>query len=186
MLLSIASLAYSQPVSRSLVRRRIEFMVQRALGKSELRQAKRFILSDIRREIRLAYASKNDESREHLKRLGIPAGGGNFLAALGLLCYTEFAGKLKYGKRGARQNFDSFFDDLGPDYKAFRQSGVNVYNVFRCGLAHEYYVKHSCDIHMTKKKRFLIGIGKDQRGRYWFVIETYIRDFRKALNAFLR
>lgn len=122
----------------------------------------------------------------YLKRLGVPAGGGNFLAALGLLCYTEFWGKLKYGKRGDRQNFESFFDDLGPNYKAFRQSGVDVYNIFRCGLAHEYYVKHSCDIYMAKKKRFPIGIGRDPSGKYWFVVETYLRDFRKALKAYVK
>jgi len=161
-------------------------MAQRIIGKSDLRQAKRFILNDIRREVRLAYASKNDERRANLKRLGVPAGGGNFLAALGLLCYTEFWGKLKYGRGGARQNFDSFFDDLGPSYKAFRQSGVNVYHIFRCGLAHEYYVKRSCDIYMAKKKRFPIGIGRDQTGKYWFVVETYLRDFRKALNAYVK
>lgn len=55
-------------------------------------------------------------------------GGGNLLAALGLLCYTEFAGKLRFGvKRAdgsdvASANFNQFFDLLGPEYQAFRGS----------------------------------------------------------------
>ncbi len=114
------------------------------MTKAELQQAKHFIYGDISREVRLAYASKGDDGRDALRRLRIPPGGGNFLSELGLLCYTEFAGKLKYRKGGARKNFNLFFDDLGPPYKAFRASGVKVYDIFRCGLAHEYYVKRSC------------------------------------------
>jgi hypothetical protein len=87
--------------------------------------------------------------------LGLTSGGGNFLAALGLLCYTEFGGKLRFGgKRAdgrdvASANFNQFFDCLGPAYQTFRAQH-NVYDLFRCGLAHEYYVKKNCTIAMLE------------------------------------
>lgn len=43
----------------------------------------------------------------------------NFLAALGLVCYTEFLGGLARGtleKGTSRRNFEHFFDRLGEDY----------------------------------------------------------------------
>jgi len=153
------------------------------MTKSAFLRAKRFICRDIRREIRLGDASGKWEGQDFLRQLGVPSGGGNFLAALGLLCYTEFAGKLKYGCRRSSDNFNHFFDDLGPDYKNFRASGVDVYNIFRCGLAHEYYVKQNCDIYMAKKSWSLIGIGQRTDGRFWFVVEQYFKDFRRSLNV---
>ena len=118
------------------------------MTKDEFVQAKLFIFSDLEREIRLAKADKNA-----LHALGIHPGGGNVLASLGLLCYTEFGGKLRFGvKRAdgtdvASANFNQFFDLLGPAYQAFRAQH-NVYDLFRCGLAHEYYVKKRCIIAM--------------------------------------
>jgi hypothetical protein len=73
------------------------------------------MFSDIEREIQLARAH-----RQKLQNLGVIAGGGNFLAALGLLCYTEFGGKLRFahkrpdGSDLASKNFNDFFDLLGP------------------------------------------------------------------------
>src|SRR3990172_11847793 len=107
-------------------------------------KAKRFIFTDIEREIQLAYASDTNDYKTVASRLGIPLGGGNFLAAIGLLSYTEFAGKLKYNRKKkdgsdyASENFRLFFDALGPGYKQCRNSKVNVYDIFRCGLVHEY------------------------------------------------
>src|SRR5258708_32518886 len=104
-------------------------------------QAVLFAFTDVRREIALGKVSQSKECVETLLKLGVPPGGGNFLAALGLLCYTEFPGKLKYNKKKkngtgcASENFNCFFDDIGPEYTAFRAAGHNVYNVYRCGLA---------------------------------------------------
>ena len=47
-------------------------------------QAKEFIYSDIEREIKLARVTENKETQTILNKIGI-SGGGNFLAALGLL-----------------------------------------------------------------------------------------------------
>ena len=63
---------------------------------ADFKQARNFMFTDIRREIAIANASKSATGRTVLDRLGIPQGGGNFMAALALLCYTEFGGKLKY------------------------------------------------------------------------------------------
>jgi hypothetical protein len=94
-------------------------------------QAALFMFSDIEREIQLAKADA-----QSLRALGVTPGGGNLLAALGLLCYTEFGGKLKFNRPKASANFNEFFDCLGPAYLSFRKSH-NVYDVFRCGLTHE-------------------------------------------------
>ena len=50
--------------------------------------------------------------------------------------------------------------DLGTDYKTFRILGNDDYGIFRCGLAHEYYVKRNCTIFMLSQGSRL-GIGKD-------------------------
>lgn len=135
------------------------------MDKTDFQQAKGFIYSDIARELDLA---KNGND------------AGNFLATLGLLCYTEFAGKLKYKKNSSSKNFNYFFDDLGSRYKHFRNQ-YNVYSIFRCGLAHEYYVKKSCQIAMFGGGK-RIGIGKSRSKMFYFIVEKYFKDFKKAFN----
>jgi len=152
------------------------------MTKDEFVQAKAFIFSDLERELQLAKAD-----RTALQALGVTPGGGNFLAALGLLCYTEFGGKLRFGvKRGdgsdvASANFNQFFDLLGPDYQAFCVQH-NVYDIFRCGLAHEYYVKKSCTIQMLEAIPGP-GIRVEASGHYRFVVESYFRDLRNAFDT---
>jgi hypothetical protein len=77
-------------------------------------------------------------------------------------------------------NFNKFFDSLGPDYGSFR-TNHDVYNIFRCGLAHENYVKKSCTIKMLADGPGP-GIGIDSSGRYFFVVESYRRDLKKAFD----
>lgn len=152
------------------------------MTRDEFLQAKEFIFSDVEREIQLA---KADGAALHA--LGVTPGGGNFLAALGLLCYTEFGGKLRFGvKRAdgsdvASKNFNQFFDMLGSTYQEFRQQH-NVYDLFRCGLAHEYYVKKSCTIAMVEGTPGP-GFRVDARGHYSVVVESYSRDLKKAFEA---
>ncbi|MEI8174110.1 MAG: hypothetical protein WCH07_11605 [Deltaproteobacteria bacterium] len=157
------------------------------MTKTEFRQAKAFIFTDIRREIRLAQVTKSARGKPILRKMRIPSGGGNFLAALGLLCYTEFGGKLKYnckkknGADHASENFNKFFDELGAGYRTFWASGVNVYNVFRCGLAHEYYVKSNCTIFMDSNIPGP-GIGRNQNGSFYFIVGRYYEDLKNAFN----
>jgi len=151
------------------------------MNRDDFIQAKLFAFTDIERELQLA---RTDSSK--LQELGIHQGGGNFLAALGLLCYTEFAGKLKFncrhpdGRDKSSENFNKFFDLLGPEYRSFRQMH-NVYDIFRCGLAHEYYTKHGCIIAMFSTGTNC-GIGVDSAGKYIFIVELYARDLRKAFE----
>lgn len=101
------------------------------MTRHEFLQAKEFIFRDVEREIQLAKADA-----AALQALAITPGGGNFLAALGLLCYTEFGGKLRFGVKRpdgsdvASANFNQFFDLLGPAYRAFRAQH-SVYDLFK-------------------------------------------------------
>lgn len=61
------------------------------MSRDEFLVAKGFIFADVEREIQLARVDP-----AALRALGVRPGGGNFLAALGLLCYTEFGGKLRF------------------------------------------------------------------------------------------
>lgn len=137
------------------------------MTKADFETAKLFIYTDIQREINLARTK---------------IGSGNFLAALGLLCYTEFAGGLIPGnsKKSAGAKFNDFFDLLGYRYKNFRLKH-NAYSIFRCGLAHEYFVKKDCiiAIFITGNR---IGIGRGKKGNYYFAVERYFQDFKKAFD----
>jgi hypothetical protein len=151
----------------------------------EFKQAKEFIFSDIDREISLAKTSQSEDGKSVLEKAGIPVGGGNFLAALGLLAYTEFFGDLKYKNTGHgsnSKNFNSLFDDLGTDYQSFRASGEDVYKIFRCGLAHEYYTKKDCTIFMLNNGK-RSGIGKTPDEKYYFVVEAYFEALKVVINS---
>ncbi len=154
------------------------------MDKQQLLQAKDFIFADIEREIALADASEHFLGRFWLRRAKVHSGGGNFMAALALLSYTEFAGRLKnndFSDQNSRKNFDDFFKDLGPSYQQFL-SQHNAYKIFRCGLAHEYYVKQDCIIVVRSRSRPATGIGFDGK-QYFFIIEPYFRDFKNAFNV---
>jgi len=56
-----------------------------------------------------------------------------------------------------------------------------VYDVFRCRLAHEYYVKKSCVIAMLASGSGP-GIGRDSSGRLVFIVESYCRDLKQAFD----
>lgn len=158
------------------------------MNRSEFEQARLFIFTDIRREIALAVASETVEGQQALEQAGVPRGAGNFMAALALLSYTEFGGKLKFackksnGSDHASENFNRFFSELGPEYRVFRAAGHNVYDIFRCGLAHEYYVKKGCTISMRADSPTAPGIGLQADGRYYFAVEPYCRDLERAFN----
>ncbi|MGC4089442.1 MAG: hypothetical protein QM756_16445 [Polyangiaceae bacterium] len=146
-------------------------------------QAGRLLFVDIERELQLARVP--EEQHAALRALGVEhVGGGNLLAALGLLCYTEFAGKLMFGhvrKDGrdkASANFNSFFDELGAEYAALRAKH-DIYDLFRCGLAHEYYIKETCTVFMFAKEQG-IGIRERPDGTFAFVVEDYCRDLKAA------
>ena len=143
---------------------------------AEFRIAKQFIFGDIEREIELARAPEGA-----VRAAGVRPGGGNFLAALGLLCYTEFGGRLKYNRPQPSENFNRFFDDLGREYRAFRQAGHNVYDIFRCGMAHEYMIKRPGAIAMLGTA-IPAGIQQLPDGRFEFIVERYYLDLKCAFE----
>ena len=154
------------------------------MTEQEFRQAQTFIYTDIGREIAMAKATEDPLKRSYLEKAEVPLGGGNFMAALALLSYTEFAGRLKnndFSDRNSRKNFDEFFITLGTAYKKCLASH-NVYKIFRCGLAHEYYVKKSCVIAMQESPGIQAGVGY-HNGQYFFIVEKYFADFKVAFSA---
>ena len=85
--------------------------------------------------------------------------GANYVVALALLSYTEFVGGLVSGNLGlknkSRDNFNEGLKYFPPEYRAIDSSlkveyvdeqGIKrteegIYNLFRCGMIHEYFVK---------------------------------------------
>ncbi len=126
-----------------------------------------FIAGDVQREI--------DRARSGLL-------AGNVLCALALLCYTEVLGGVQRGTlaRGeGRAKFESFFAALGTAYEALQKGGLDVYSVFRCGMAHEYFVKGEATVAMLKGVE-PAGIAQAPSGRYFFCVERYFEDFIAA------
>ena len=60
-------------------------------------------------------------------------------AAAGRLRPRPLQGTLARGE--GRTNFETFFAALGPAYDRLQRGGLDAYSVFRCGMAHEYFVK---------------------------------------------
>ena len=153
-----------------------------AIDKQRFITARDFIATDIQREIRLAQDETNLLKRVIRRLHGRPPGGGNFLAALGLLCYTEFAGHVRlndFSIGSARRAFETFFPGLGPEYAVVLKNH-DVYGDLRCGLSHEYFVKKSCRIGMLSF-RPQCGVQWDGQ-RYLFTVEAYWLDFQNAFR----
>jgi hypothetical protein len=138
-------------------------------------------------------------------------GAGNVLCALGLFCYTEYLGSLvpHARKLKSRRRFETFFRRLGPQYSdLIDHDHIKVYDVFRSGTAHEYFVKGTCTVAMLNTvgtldilgppipgsleargpsfrlvKPVSCGIGRAPNGSYWIVIEKYYQDFRAACET---
>ena len=129
-----------------------------------------FIFSDIRRELDLARSGTQ---------------GGNFLAALGLLCYTEVLGGVKRGTlaRGqGKANFDAFFSALGQKYRNLVADGLDAYSALRCGMAHEYLIKGRATVTMLKGVE-PSGVAVAQDGHLFFCVERYFDDFAAATRT---
>ncbi|MFQ6122421.1 MAG: hypothetical protein ACE5LA_05105 [Dehalococcoidales bacterium] len=121
-------------------------------------------------------------------------GKANFLAALGLLEYTEFFGGLVIGELGKpnkrnrykplKDRFNAFFNDkyLGLEYGKLKCQ-LDIYDVFRCGLAHEYFAKGSSPIIMHNRPPQPCGIMKIN-GRWVFIVEKYYEDFKAGVGKY--
>jgi hypothetical protein len=143
-----------------------------------------FMFGDLRREIALARSGR---------------GGGNFLAALGLLCYTEALGRMQNhlnGRsiEGSAENFEVFFDRLGAvnghaPYRSWRlewesRRQARAYDVLRCGMAHEYLPKLPAVAEIGSERP--MGVYEDvfdDQERLVLNVDAYFRDFSSACAA---
>ncbi len=140
----------------------------------------------------------------------------NYTTALALLSYTEFLGGLINGTLGlrdrSREQFNKaleFFDwneDLAyyRNFKVkirevdFLDVSADIYSLFRCGLAHEYFIKTNAYVH-NNPQGFTDGNGiiypdgclptdagvQKIDGRLRFHNNAYFRDFKKAWRKYL-
>ena len=123
-----------------------------------------------------------DVSREIAAAERDPAeGGGNFVAALALLTYTEVLGEhVPDVKRGSRNRFEAFFRRLGPTYEAFVESD-DPYENLRNGMVHGYLPKEACVIAMLDRGNAPSGVFRDG-DHLVFVVQRYFRDFVVAAS----
>ena len=147
------------------------------------------MLRDIEREINMAKDNK---------------GAGNVLCALGLMAYTEFMGSLMETtkKLSSKETFNKFFKYIGQEYSDLLEK-EKIYVIFRCGLAHEYFIKETCTIAMLNSTEGILevkgqvkssyidkpvkcGIIKADNGSFLMVIEKYYLDFRIACERLLK
>lgn len=102
-------------------------------------------------------------------------GNANFLAALGLVTYTEVLGGLVTGNAGknrhASKNFRAFLPYLGKDYKTFDIKGIDIYDTVRCGLVHQYFIKGDSAIWMRASSP--CGIIASSNGPTHFLVNVY-------------
>lgn len=149
--------------------------------------------NDIKREIELARVSQCAEGQRALSELGIPAGGGNLLAALGLVAYTEALGLLRvwntttprrYGSPS--ECFNAFFDKMaGGRYEAWWDKwpgrlGKSIYDVLRNGLVHEYRPKVDSEFHIGAGQE--LGLA-ERDGVLIFRVAPYYSHFCTELDA---
>jgi len=117
-------------------------------------------------------------------------GKANFLTALGLLEYTEFIGGLVIGELGKNKGnkplacrFNRFlFDYMGSEYRKVNDK-INVYDIFRCGLAHEYFAKGPSPIRMHNRPPQTCGIIRKDK-TWLFVVEKYYDDFKAGVAQY--
>jgi hypothetical protein len=146
------------------------------------------IETDLEREIGLAKATRNAENIKQLESMGIRPGAGNFLCALGLLCYTEFLGSEKYnhakmrGKgKNKRQisdnklNFLSLFKDLGEEYRIFAEENSDQIWNYRNGFTHDYVYRGPSIVSMLKPNGLKCGVFKKDDILH-FNVQKYYED----------
>jgi hypothetical protein len=85
----------------------------------------------------------------------------------------------------SKKNFVAFFKRLGPCYEEALKADKNLWDTLRNGLAHEYAVKEDCTVYMLKGRESC-GIGRDEDGAYYIVIERYFDDFMTAADKLYR
>ena len=123
------------------------------------------------------------------------------MAAVALMAYTEFLGSVlaeKFDPYESQVRFDGFLKYMDGPYKDLIDTkNFRPYDVFRCGLVHNFFVKGLCTIAMKNnagplliigeqpgdvviQKPLNVGMGRAANGGYYFVVEKYYLDFKTA------
>lgn len=120
------------------------------------------------------------------------AGKANFLAALGLLDYTEILGGLVLGNLNgaAEPKFEAFLPYLGPCYEEVNRrlksrkggkKGKGIYS-FRSAFTHTYGFKSAGIIRMNVDRKGRCGIEFDETKGWDFCVQQYFLDFRDGVE----
>jgi hypothetical protein len=115
-------------------------------------------------------------------------GKANYLAALGLVAYTEFMGGLVHrtlgepGKSEAR--FREFLTRMGPEYA---KKADAIYDESRSGLVHQYFIAadSTVQMHIGGDRGLTCGV-EEHDGKTYFIVEKYYRDFKTACEQYYR
>ena len=157
-----------------------------------LRTIKGFVKADIERELQLAKVSSTF-LRYVLDFLGINRGGGNMMAVLALIDYTEFAGHV-YAQINHLTNYGPFttgFEQMIPsDYKKLSKSPSDIRTIIRNSILYpvddddDYSTEvavgmlenNFCEKHSTNA-----SIAYD--GKMWyFCVEKYYKDLMDVFD----
>ena len=117
----------------------------------------------------------------------------NYLAALGMVCWSEFIGRQIAKVRRKRLKNFACFELFVSEYMRYDLGGQGqkVYDTFRNGLAHEFAIKGNetavaTRIYALDPQERVPGLAYDpQRERHFFFVEEYLRDFEAGLRRWL-
>jgi hypothetical protein len=116
------------------------------------------------------------------------SGKANYLAALGLVAYTEFMGGLLSGDVGdpekSEGHFKGFLARMGPEYAKRADA---IYEQCRQGLLHQYFmrVESAVQMHIGHGRGLTCGV-EEHDGKIYFIVEKYFRDFKTACEQHYR
>jgi hypothetical protein len=119
--------------------------------------------------------------------------GCNYLAALGMVCWSEFIGREIAEARGQRRKSFACFELFVSEYMRYDLGGQahKVYDTFRNGLAHEFAIKGqetavATRIYALDPHERVPGLAYDpDQKRHFFFVEEFLRDFEAGLRRWL-
>jgi len=134
-----------------------------------IEKIKEFMFADLDKTIELVHSDK---------------GAPNFMLALVLCAYTHFWGRLINFSGNDKEQFNTFFRELGKKYEDLLDRHPRVvYGKVRGALIHEYLIKANSKIMIEGGD---CGIDYDDRkNSYTFYVRRYLEDFKFAVNNYI-
>lgn len=159
-----------------------------------------FLTEEVRVPIPLAGPTFDDGAKQYLGTLEsfwfhdlqvAVDGGANYLAALGLVSYTEVIGGLVLGTLGDPQDggvskrIRAAWRRMGPAYAALADDSSGYPDRVRNGLAHTYFMKVESTVAMHRHPLGAApsGIFEDSE-RLVFVVVPYLRAFKAMFDDY--